>query len=220
MAEPFYDDSCYAREFRRCAGQQSEDLKPYEVERKRIADLNGNTQPLKAKPTKLEGCIYFYPDYTNGNSYQTFLYENYKTKGFKTFEQLRDDCPQLSNGDIFHIHWLNDIIRRDERVASEFRDWLFAFLLHSKQAGAKILWTIHNIHSHESIIYILKQASTSFLRINAIAAICTMHTLSMIFMIIISICLGKDSNSRARGLSICYGTTVGFDCFSLWSLPQ
>jgi glycosyltransferase involved in cell wall biosynthesis len=149
VADPFFDESCYAREFRRCAGQQSEDLRPYEIERKKIAKENNDIQLENASvPDPIE-CIFFYPDYSSGNSYQTSLYANYKNKGFSTFEDLQRSCPQLKAGDVFHIHWLNDIIRREESIAAAFFDWLKKFILRSKQEGAKILWTIHNIHSHE-----------------------------------------------------------------------
>jgi glycosyltransferase involved in cell wall biosynthesis len=150
IAEPEYDDECYAREFRRCQGQQSSDLRPYEIERRKALEIVGSQRQLTSENSPKIGTIYFYPDYTSGNSYQESLYEGKISKGFTTAEDLLSKCPKIEPKDVLHIHWLNDIIRRDPEVAKDLMKKFEHFLLESKKAGALIVWTIHNIHSHES----------------------------------------------------------------------
>ena len=147
---PEYADECYGREFRRRDGQLSSNLRVYEIERKHVCrSLPARTPGSKSTQEKI-GTIYFYPDYTKGNSYQSLLYENMTAIGYQTAEDLIKNPPSCSRHDIFHVHWLNEIMKRERDIAIHLLDWLKNFISNFKAKGGTVIWTIHNIHSHES----------------------------------------------------------------------
>lgn len=101
--------------------------------------------------------LLFWPDYSRANPYQHLLYN-----------QLGDSCEVLagpismaanfakkarqSGPHIFHLHWTNflfvyanDATQARANVEAFLRD-MRAF----KEAGGRIIWTVHNLVSHES----------------------------------------------------------------------
>jgi glycosyltransferase involved in cell wall biosynthesis len=170
---PEYADECYAREFRRRDGQLSSNLRVYEIERKNVCrSLPANTTGFNSTQGEI-GCIYFYPDYTNGNSYQLLLYEDLNATGYQTAEDLIKNPPPCSHHDIFHVHWLNDIMKRERDVAIRLLDWLKKFIINFKAKGGIVVWTIHNIHSHESKNLDIERDAYQFLMKNCDR--CHMH---------------------------------------------
>lgn len=148
---PRYENSVRSREYRRHEQQQSRDLLCYERERKRVrvhrvGAIKSKTHLLH----KMGGTIYFYPDYSSGNAYQKELYGSRVCRGFRSLESLKQESPELKEEDVFHLHWLNDISRREPEDAQENWIWLRNFIESSKDSGAQLIWTIHNIISHES----------------------------------------------------------------------
>lgn len=153
LCPPTYGEQCKSREFRRWSAQQSSSLFEYEIERRKIYTQhlrNHRSTPIirEQNPT-ISNTIFFYPDYTNGNGYQDELYKGVNAYGFPTIEHLMTTNPHLGKGEIFHLHWLNDIINRPLNAATHLWQWLRDFLLRAKANGALLIWTVHNIHSHE-----------------------------------------------------------------------
>ncbi|MBV0894073.1 glycosyltransferase [Microbacterium sp. NC79] len=78
--------------------------------------------------------------------------EGWRVEGSKNFDALEQALPGLGDGDIFHIHWTSPILnpawahhqarlslQRFERLLTQFRD-----------AGVRILWTVHNTLAHNT----------------------------------------------------------------------
>ncbi len=98
----------------------------------------------------------FYPDYTVANAYQNLLYEP------MTFPDIGpgdiDDCLRLLHRSVyeddavtFHIHWTNPIFApsANPEAAQEAVDAFIAKLRLFKALGGRVIWTIHNVTSHE-----------------------------------------------------------------------
>lgn len=98
--------------------------------------------------------ILFFPDWSKTNPYQKLFYaslaQNYdlKVNGFKpehfTRQVLQDNREHC---DFLHLHWLHALmdITRDDGA-----DHLLAMLDHAKELGYRIVYTAHNIISHDS----------------------------------------------------------------------
>ncbi|MCP9841797.1 hypothetical protein KBY93_14315 [Synechococcus sp. J7-Johnson] len=91
-----------------------------------------------------------YPDYTMGNAYQELVYKSYAGK--VVYGDI-DKAIEISEGDqscIFHIHWLNQIIKNDrqesEKLAEEFKQKV----LHLQLRGSRLAWTVHNLLGHHT----------------------------------------------------------------------
>lgn len=90
-----------------------------------------------------------WPAFRCRNRYNRLLYEALRRHGVYTseFQPLR----VLLNGpDLLHLHWPDDLLNR--------RSWLLAFalvmglvlyLLLIRLRGVRIVWTVHNLRSHE-----------------------------------------------------------------------
>ena len=153
ICDPIYRDDVVSREFRRCEGQQSSNLIEYEYERRK-ALASHPSPPQSTSQSALQPCrrrILFYPDYRSGNSYQAMMYEELDSIGFATIEELGRFAASFCSTDAVHIHWINDIIRRPRPDALAAYRQLKEVLEQAKAAGALIVWTIHNICSHEDL---------------------------------------------------------------------
>ena len=123
------------------------------------------TSHLQAKifdSEKKEDNLYFFPDYTSTNSYQDLFYEPLKEKAnikacsinnliSKEIENI--GAISSHNGlKIFHLHWHNAFFSNTETSSSmscKIRSATKKIEL-LKKLGFKIIWTLHNIKSHES----------------------------------------------------------------------
>ena len=167
LSPPAYGEHCKSREFRRWSGQQSSSLFDYEIERKRVYTqhrLNSSQPPIpREQKTATKQTLFFYPDYTCGNGYQDEMYKGVNAYGYPTIEHLMDTNPSLGPQEIFHLHWLNDIISRPLSDATRLWQWLRDFILRVKASGALLIWTVHNIHSHEKTNVELEREIVTFL---------------------------------------------------------
>jgi glycosyltransferase involved in cell wall biosynthesis len=101
--------------------------------------------------------IFFWPDYTKTNPYQTLLngapgseYE-FRTGNINTASEYLN----AHNNDekiVFHLHWISGVIKPKDSPAEaaassgEFLDALTSFV----DRGGKLVWTIHNVISHDT----------------------------------------------------------------------
>jgi beta-1,4-mannosyltransferase len=167
FSPPAYGENCTSREFRRWPGQQSASLSDYEIERRKVYTQHRlkhrKTLFIKEQRTGISNKLFFYPDYTNGNGYQDELYNGVNAYGYPTIEHLMNANLLPGKGEIFHLHWLNDIISRSLSDATHLWDWLQDFILRTKANGALFIWTVHNIHSHENTNLELEREIVTFL---------------------------------------------------------
>ena len=106
--------------------------------------------------------------YTSANPYQTLLMEGLKKLGLdvKGEKFSQSPIPMLAisilvnvkkwKPDIIHIHWQHSFLivakfKKLRSVLSAFKSVIFIFQLAIlKIMGIKIVWTVHNIKSHEN----------------------------------------------------------------------
>jgi len=116
----------------------------------------------RKKDTKM---VVFWPNYSRANPYQKLLYQ----KAGQTVEFCAGNIdaalqaieksaqPELVT---FHLHWLNfiftDITEQDEaqKAVDVFLNGLYRF----KKKGGRIVWTVHNTVSHDTLFYDLEVA--------------------------------------------------------------
>ena len=99
----------------------------------------------------------FYPDYTVSNAYQKLLYDQFED--FDIAAGTIDDCLGLALEErthpdrkvVFHIHWLNPILgpAKDHSQAVKLVDEFLARARLFVALGGKLIWTVHNVVSHE-----------------------------------------------------------------------
>ena len=106
--------------------------------------------------------LYYFPDYTSTNSYQNLFYGPLK-KEFDVKSCNLDDLisgeienihriDYLNSSKIFHLHWHNAFFNNND-TSSSMRlkaKSTIKKLEMLKQTGFKLVWTLHNIKSHES----------------------------------------------------------------------
>lgn len=152
-SEPIYVEYP-VKQFRVHDAQMSKDLIKYEYERfGGYVEFSKNyRESHKLEPVSSSKGIIFYPDYTSGNPYQTYLYKGQKSKGCTTFEALEVflSSDESKGYEFIHIHWLNDIIRREESAAKQMAIRFKEAITKAISSGKKIVFTVHNIASHES----------------------------------------------------------------------
>ncbi len=115
---------------------------------------------LAAEGYNLEGrekgyLLAFYPE-DKRNPFQHMLYASAFQNGFACFPVGRlDDVALAPDGVklILHLHWVHRIFDTVETAAAaKAASWQFLNLLDNIQSsGHKLLWTIHNRVSHESV---------------------------------------------------------------------
>lgn len=98
--------------------------------------------------------IVFFPDWSKNNPYQKLFYaglaQNFdiKVNGYKpqhltrqVLDENREQC------DYLHLHWLHALM---DTTRDDGADHLLAMLAHARMLGYKIIYTAHNIISHDS----------------------------------------------------------------------
>lgn len=121
------------------------------------ASQPASTSPVDKASFRIDGKakgILFFPDWSKTNPYQKLFYaslaQNYglNVRGYKpehfTRQVLRENREHC---DYLHLHWLHALmdITRDDGA-----DHLLAMLDHARQLGYRIIYTAHNIISHDS----------------------------------------------------------------------
>jgi len=101
--------------------------------------------------------VFFYPNYDRANPYQNQLYRKASltheiveapiASALKTLRQAGG-----AQRIIFHLHWVNFLFK-DVRLKSQARRNVAAFLRDLeafKHEGGRIVWTVHNVISHDA----------------------------------------------------------------------
>lgn len=105
------------------------------------------------EPERCKLC--FYPDYRDGNLYQTRLYAGFEARGAQVvgtsdFGELLDWAPEAARDAVVHVHWDDAVYKKwDEPVAVHRRRNFLAALRRLRARGCRLFWTVHNRLSHE-----------------------------------------------------------------------
>lgn len=101
--------------------------------------------------------VYFSPDYTITNPYQKLLADSLPTpiiSGPGTIEDaLRAQCKFTTDKIVYHQHWIQGILGNGGTI-EEVKKSILNYtqkILEFRRNGGKVLWTIHNIVSHEAV---------------------------------------------------------------------
>lgn len=120
----------------------------------------GNRGTFKSTPVlptfNLDGAkrgILFFPDWSRSNPYQKLFYaslvQNYgiRVKGYKQEQFVKQVLDENREGFAYiHLHWLHALMNVNREDGA---DDLLANLKHAKNLGYRIVYTAHNILSHD-----------------------------------------------------------------------
>jgi len=105
---------------------------------------------IKSKPVR--AIVRYYPDYTSTNVYQKLLYggfDGYDVGSGNVVESI--DLQKKTGNVILHLHWINAILgsartkAEAAKIASDYVRKLREFV----ECGGRLVWTVHNVVSHE-----------------------------------------------------------------------
>lgn len=98
--------------------------------------------------------VLFFPDWSRSNPYQKLLYGalasryNIKVKGFRSSSFTREVlAANRAEFSCIHLHWLHALM---DFSADDGADAFFDTLAYARELGYKILYTAHNIVSHDT----------------------------------------------------------------------
>jgi beta-1,4-mannosyltransferase len=102
--------------------------------------------------------VLFLPDYRATNPYQTQLANNLMPQGVELkwglafgFGNLLQAARQPDRPDLVHLHWTTPFWFDDRPGIRQVIGLRFLLALHLiKRAGIKLVWTVHNLHTHEN----------------------------------------------------------------------
>jgi glycosyltransferase involved in cell wall biosynthesis len=103
--------------------------------------------------------LFFWPDYSASNPYQRMFYRPFQAAGADiiaappeaVLRALRQG--QLNPANVtFHLHWLHYIFvsDADDTAARQAAERLLIALGALRRAGVRVVWTVHNLVSHDS----------------------------------------------------------------------
>lgn len=163
-ADPAYRDFAI-RAFRRHDDQLSKAAIAYQHERSRV-------RYFQAQPTAMSGdgpsvdlahrTVVFYPDYSGGNAYQPLLYAGVRSHGAKTIQRL-GSLADANPHAVVHLHWLNQIVRQEPTRAAQQANELKDLVARAKARGQKVVFTVHNVRSHEGENVEIEEQLTEYL---------------------------------------------------------
>ncbi|MCH7903663.1 MAG: glycosyltransferase [Armatimonadetes bacterium] len=91
----------------------------------------------------------FPKDVKESNPYTALLYAGVEKLGVEVAEFELDGCAEAA-ADVFHVHWPESFLnRRNPVVVLRSYDRWMKCLRALAAGGAKIVWTAHNLHTHE-----------------------------------------------------------------------
>ncbi len=101
--------------------------------------------------------VTFWPDYSRKNPYQRLLYApdahqvEFAAGTIGAALRLIEGSPNPEDH-VFHLHWTNFLFRgaEGEAAARDTCEQFLTSLAEFRAAGGKLVWTIHNVLSHES----------------------------------------------------------------------
>jgi glycosyltransferase involved in cell wall biosynthesis len=82
------------------------------------------------------------------NPYTTLLYDEVQKAGLQVVEYRPDRAP-LGRWDVLHVHWPESVFDHTLAEALPTTESLLFGARRARAKGAKLLWTIHNLHTHE-----------------------------------------------------------------------
>lgn len=94
----------------------------------------------------------YFPDYTSANAYQRLLYskfDHYDVAPGNVAECI--DLQKKTGGVVLHLHWINAVLgpAKTTLEADQIADEYITLLRQFASLGGQIIWTVHNIISHE-----------------------------------------------------------------------
>ncbi len=109
--------------------------------------------------------LVFYPDYRQANPYQTLLYGSLPDRFIIEAGSIHDALWRQAAGDldtstIFHLHWEDAVIKNEpsqaaaRAAAEEFIEALQIF----RSRGGAVVWTVHNVASHDELYLDVQEA--------------------------------------------------------------
>jgi glycosyltransferase involved in cell wall biosynthesis len=112
----------------------------------------------KSKVKTKTGQIFFTPDYTTGNKYQTNLYSSGYKFGFTIKPIVNFDLESLASGldlarkNIFHQHWIKEYYWDATTFESGVEEVIrrISIIKALKAFGVKVVWTLHNLIDHDA----------------------------------------------------------------------
>lgn len=108
--------------------------------------------------------IIFFPDFRAWNPYQTLLYEGLPATPASDFQELLAICESaVSLPQIIHLHWLSPITGLERVRATQHAQALQSALSRARDGGAKLVFTVHNLASHEAANPDLERSLTAWL---------------------------------------------------------
>lgn len=125
-------------------------------------DITGKLCKKVADNNASKSTLYYFPDYTSTNSYQDLFYgplkEEFDIKSCNLDDLISSEINNINKIDyansskIFHLHWHNAFFNNGETNSSmrlKAKSTIKKFEMLQK-LGFKLIWTLHNIKSHES----------------------------------------------------------------------
>ncbi|MCB9947457.1 MAG: glycosyltransferase family 4 protein [Rhodospirillaceae bacterium] len=116
-----------------------------------IIDLSGRSA-AKASRAGAASVVVAFPDYREGNPYQSLMYRDIGKSFALLFGDIEQANLQVANGaaTIFHLHWEDAVYRfyppdGQDAAVTRFLDGVRRF----KGAGGRLVWTVHNIVAHD-----------------------------------------------------------------------
>jgi glycosyltransferase involved in cell wall biosynthesis len=108
--------------------------------------------------------IIFFPDFRAWNPYQTLLYEGLPATPVSEFQELLAICESAASlPQIVHLHWLSPITGLERARATQHAEALQSALSRARDGGAKLVFTVHNMASHEAANPDLERSLTAWL---------------------------------------------------------
>jgi GT2 family glycosyltransferase/glycosyltransferase involved in cell wall biosynthesis len=117
--------------------------------------IHGDTEDDSEDDTE-ETSLFYFPDYTATNPYQALMYRSMPKTTCQpgTIDDAIEKLEEGTTADrvVMHLHWLNPILGGAQSVLQaenkllEFREKLEYFV----HLGGVVLWTIHNVVSHDA----------------------------------------------------------------------
>lgn len=95
-----------------------------------------------------------WPAFSNSdwNSYNFLLYSAIQKKGVKVIEFDGNIWSDFTDVDILHIHWPDLFLKRRFWIQAALAcSKLLVIMTRARYAGARIVWTAHNLQSHENL---------------------------------------------------------------------
>lgn len=116
-----------------------------------------NPRRVTYRRDKTKPRVLFWPDYSRSNPYQHLLYQGISQSHeviaapIATAVELIDRTPD-SGPVIFHLHWTNFLFleAKDATTARANAAAFLSDLRYFRDCGGRVIWTMHNLISHEA----------------------------------------------------------------------